>query len=248
VIPRPDAVDALYAEVMRAGSDRGALGALLARLGDDPTLLVTTLRRPAPVALLELLAETPPWSRDPRVLAVIVLNPRAPRALALRLVPSLHWRDLADVAASPRVDAGARVRAEALLKEQLPDLRLGERITLARLATPVVLSSLLSDAEARVAEAALLNPRLREEDLVLAIRAPAPPRALLEAVTRSARWQGNYAVRLALVLQPRTPLPLALGQLSSLLARDLVRIAETDGIAPLVQAAARRVAEEKPAE
>ncbi|HVR69467.1 MAG TPA: hypothetical protein VMT87_01370 [Vicinamibacteria bacterium] len=243
---RPDPVDAVYAELLRAEGRAEALLTLLRRFQEDPSLLVSLLRRPVPAALLELVAETPPWSRDARVLAVVVLNPRAPRALALRLVPALRWRDLADVAGSPRVDPGARVRAETLLREQLPDLRLGERITLARLATPAVLAPMLADPEPRVAEASLLNPRLREEDLVLAVRAAAAPRALLEAAASSPRWRDCYAVRLALVLQPRTPLALALGKISSLLLRDLERVARTPGLPPLVQAAALRVAREAP--
>jgi hypothetical protein len=233
---RPDPVDAAYAEVLRAGP-RAALEAVLGSLGDDPTLLVSLLRRPLPASFLERVADTPPWSADARVLAAIVLNPRAPRALAQRLIPALHWRDLADVAASPRVHPGARVRAEALLREQLPDLRLGDRITLGRLATPAVLAPLLADAEPRVAESSLLNPRLREEDLVLALRAAAPTRALLEAAAASPRWRESYAV-----LQPRTPLPLALAQISSLLPQDLEHVAATPGLPPLVQAAALRVA------
>jgi hypothetical protein len=248
VKPRPEAADELYAELMRAGERTEALAALLERQGGDSTALVGLLRRPVSVRFLEMVADTPPWSHDARVLAVVVLNPRTPRTLAQRLVPSLRWRDLADVAASPRVDPAARVRAEGLLKEQLPDLRLGERVTLARLATPAVLAPMLLDPEPRVAEASLLNPRLREEDLVFGVRAAAAPRALLEAATSSPRWRECYAVRLALVLQPRTPLALALGQLSSLLPRDLERVARTEGILPLVQAAALRVAREAPEE
>ena len=239
---RPDPVDAAYAELMRARPE--ALAALVPPPDGDAALLMSVLRRPVPARFLELLAATAPWSRDPRILAAIVLNPRAPRVLSQQLLPSLHWRDLADVAGSPRVEPGARVRAEGLLREVLPDLRLGERITLARLATPALLAPMLLDTETRVAEAALLNPRLREEDLLLALRAAAPPRALLEAVVQSPRWRECYAVRLALVLQPRTPLALALGQLSALLPRDLERVAQTPGLAPLVQAAALRVAAE----
>src|SRR6185436_5552043 len=100
------------------------------------------------------------WSGDARLLAAIAQNPRAPRGLALRLLPALFWRDLADVASSPRVDATVRVRAEALLLEAIPDLRVGERITLARLATPRVLKPLLADAEEKVTSACLPNPRL----------------------------------------------------------------------------------------
>jgi hypothetical protein len=242
VSPAPADADALYAELMRARPE--ALAALLPPADGDPTLLMAVLRRPVPARFLELVAGTPPWSRDPRLLAAVVLNPRVPRALAQQLLPSLHWRDLADVAVSPRVDAAARVRAETILREQLPDLRLGDRVTLGRLATPPVLGPLLLDAEPRGVEAALQNPRLREEDLLLAVRAAAPPRALLEAITVSSRWREAYAVRLALVLQPRTPLALALGQLSALLPRDLERVAATDGLAPLVCAAALRVAGE----
>ena len=72
----------------------------------------------------------------------MVLSPKAPRALALRLVGSLFWRDLADVAASPHVAAAAKVRAEALLLDAIADLRLGDRITLAKVATPPVLARL----------------------------------------------------------------------------------------------------------
>jgi hypothetical protein len=173
-----------------------------------------------------------------------VLNPRCPRSLALQLLPSLFWRDLAEVAASFRLPGPVRARAESTLKEILPDLRVGERVTLAKIATPPVLVPLLADGEAKVTSAALINPRLREDDLVNALRQDVVTRALIEAIASSRRWSQGYAVRVALVLQPRTPLSLALAQLSSLVRRDLMRVAEAKGLRPLVKAAALRVAEE----
>jgi hypothetical protein len=53
-------------------------------------------------------------------------------------------------------------------------------------------------------------------------------------------------VRLAIVLQPRTPLGVALAQLSSLLPADLVRVAESPGLLPLVQMAAQKLATREP--
>lgn len=53
-------------------------------------------------------------------------------------------------------------------------------------------------------------------------------------------------MRLELVLQPATPLALALAQVSSLLPRDLRRVAEAPGLRPLVQATALRVVREAP--
>lgn len=245
--PRPTepSVDRLFAALLEAGENVPRLRELLAGMDLEETTMLGLLRRVVPVRFLELIATASPWSDRPRVLGGVVLNPRAPRALALRLLPSLFWRDLAEVAASPRLAMALRVRAEGLLQEQLPDLRLGDRVTLGKIATPPVLRFLLGDAEPKVARASLINPRLREEDLLLALQTETAPRALLEAAAASSRWADRYNVKLALVLQSRTPLGVALSQLSSLMKRDLLRVGRTEGLRPLLQAAALRVAAEK---
>jgi hypothetical protein len=240
----PPSVDALFAELLRAGENRTRIRELLEERQPDTPALLGALRRAVPVQLLEMLGTTPPWSRDARVLGGVVLNPRCPRSLALQLLPSLFWRDLAEVAASYRLPGPVRARAETVLKEMLPDLRIGERVTLAKIATPPVLVPLLADGEEKVTTAALINPRLREEDLVTALRQDTVARSLIDAIAASRRWSQVYGVRVALVLQPRTPLSLALAQLSSLVRRDLLRVAEAKGLRPLVKAAALRVAEE----
>ena len=240
--PAPGGVDALYAEVLGAGGSPPRIREVLRRNAPEESTLRSLLRRPVAVPFLEHLGATPPWSERPGVLGAVVLNPRAPRALALRLISSLYWRDLADVAATLRVDGAVRSRAEAMLQDKLSELRLGERITLARLATPALLRALLADPDPRVLETALRNPRVREEGVVLAVRRATASRALLESVAASSRWQESYAVRLALVLQPRTPLGLSLGRISALLRRDLLRVAENDELLPLIRAAALRVA------
>ncbi|HET9298606.1 MAG TPA: hypothetical protein VFO11_01600, partial [Candidatus Polarisedimenticolaceae bacterium] len=155
----PAPIDALYAEVLGAGGSTARIREVLRLQAPEEGTLRALLRRPVAVPFLEHLGKTPPWSERPGVLGAVVLNPRAPRSLSLRLVGSLYWRDLADVAATPRVDGAVRARAEAILEDRLPELRLGERITLARLATPALLRSLLADPEAKVLEVALRNPR-----------------------------------------------------------------------------------------
>jgi hypothetical protein len=235
-------VDTLFAALMAAGEDARRVREALDAAPRDRLLLNAVLRRAVPLGALEVLAATPPWSEDQRLMGSVVLSPRVSRALALRLVGSLFWRDLADVAASPRVAAAARVRAEALLLDYMADLRLGDRITLAKIATPPVLARLLEDVDPRVVEAALINARLREEDLVGAVRRDTVTRALIEGIAASSRWRDRYALRLAIVLQPRSPLAVALAQVTALLPRDLERVAADDGLLPLVQLAARRVA------
>lgn len=239
---RAAAIDALHAALIQAGEGTPRLRELV-REPIEEQVLLAVLRRAVPARFLELLAATEPWSDRPRVLARVVLNPRAPRSLSLRLLAQLSWRELADVAAAGWVPTGVRLRAEALLRDVVQDLRLGDRVTLARLATPALLPLLLVDDNQRVVEAALQNPRLREEDLVAVLRSDDVPKTLLETCASSSRWSLNYAARLALVLQPRTPLPVALLQISPLVPRDLRRVAEDVELRPLVRAAARTVLE-----
>ena len=134
---------------------------------------------------------------------------------------------------------------EGLLKDGLADMRLGDRVTLARLATPPLLPALLADAERQVVEAALINPRLREEDVTTALRRDDARVTLVEAAAASTRWATSYAVKLAIVLSPRTPLPLALERITSLVPRDLRRLALDASLRPLIQAAARKVIEQE---
>ena len=237
---RARAVDELHARVLAAGTSVPELKGLLGEPIEEQ-VLVAVLRRAVPGRFLELVATTEPWSERPRILARVVLNARAPRALSLRLISQLAWRELADVAATAWVPGAVRLRAEALLRDTLRDLRVGDRITLARMATPTVLPLLVVDEDSRVIEAALLNPRLREEDLLTAVSREDVPRALLEASVSSPRWTESYALKLALVLQKRTPLSVALHQIRSLVPRDLKRVAEARDLRPVVCAAARGV-------
>ncbi len=240
------AVDALHAELLRAGESVPQIRDVLSRHALEDTQLLALLRRALPVRFLELVGTTPPWSDKPHILGRVVQNPKTPRTLCLRLIASLFWRDLAEVAANPQVVGAVRVRAEARLQEMLPEMRLGDRVTLAKIATPSVLRLLLEDGEPKVAAACLINARLREEDLLVALRKDTVPPGLIAATAESPRWKEQYGVKLALALQPRTPLSLALLQISSLLPRDLLRVARAPGLKPLLQAAALRVAEEEP--
>jgi hypothetical protein len=239
----PGGVDEAFASALRVGEDAGGLRRLLEESRLDQPALIALLRRAVPVRLLEVVGTTAPWSEDARLLGAVVRNPRVPRSLGLKLLPYLFWRDLAEAAASPWVQGAIRVRAEGLLREAIPELRVGERITLARIATSPLLPQLLNDDDAKVVCAALQNPRLREEDLLVQLRANTVGAALIEEVAAS-RWGERYGIRLGLVLQPRTPLSLALSQLTSLVRRDLLRVAEAKDLKPLLQAAALRVAEE----
>ncbi len=233
-------VEAALVAAARAAGDLAALRAWLDEWGHDETLLVAVLQRGVSARLLELIGLTRPWCERARVAAAVARQPRTPAHVSQRLLPGLFWRDLADIASGPYLPGVVRLRAESLLIERLPDMRRGDRVALARLATRALLRALLAEPDALVVDAALLNPRLSEEALVTLLRARDATRVLLEGAAASPRWRANYAVRLALVLQPHTPLGLALAQVTALVPADLRRAAAQSDLRPLLRGAAER--------
>jgi len=237
--PAAPAADDLHRRLVEA-TDSGEVAAALEAPGLNDAVVLAVLRRALPLRVLETLAATPPWSERTRLQGAICLNTGCSRMLAQKLLPGLLWSDLATLATNPASHPPIRVRAEALLKDRLVEMRLGERMTLARRATPPVLRPLLLDKDRQVVRAALLNPRLREDDLLAALRAPALSQPLVAEIPICFRWRDSYAVRRALVLHPHTPLPLALAQVTALHIVDLRRLARSGGLHPLLRAAARR--------
>ena len=237
-----DARDDFESALLALGEDPNPadLQAFLETHGRDKPRLIEALRRPLPGRLLEQIGDLRPLSDDARVAGALVQNPRTPLHVSRRLVSGLYWRDLAAAVANPWIAAGLRQRAEALLLEQLREMRLGDRVALARIASVAILRALLAETDARLLEGALFNPRLQESMLLQGLRSDTAHVALFEAVARSPRWRGTYAVRLELVLHPRTPLPIALAQVTSLVPADLKRLAMARGPHPLVRAAAER--------
>jgi len=231
--------DELHRRLLAAGEEPEAIAEALSLPGLTDAHVLAVLRRALPTRVLEVLAETPPWSGRTRLQGAIALNRGCSRALAQQLLPGLLWSDLATLAMSPATHSPVRVRAEALLTDRLIELRLGERMTLARRATPPVLRSLLRDKERQVVRAALLNPRLREDDLVAALRSPNLSLALVSEIPTSFRWKGSYAVMRTLVMHPHTPLPLALSLVTRLTPVDQRRLSRTEGLHRLLRAAAR---------
>lgn len=226
--------------LLAAGSDPRALRAFLDEWGGDQKLLLVLLRQAWPARVLEVFAATRPYCDDRLLAAALAGHVRTPPHAALRLLSVLAWPQLARIAGEPYLAGAVRVRAEGLLLERFDDLRLGERIALARLATRSVLRRLLRDTDARVLLPALFNPRLSEEALCSELRSSDATRLLCESVASCTRWRASYAVRVALVLQPRAPLSLALAHITSLVPADLRRVAASKGLAPLIVAGAER--------
>jgi len=196
----------------------------------DPTLtedlaLALLARNILSVEAIEELSKNANLSSAHKVRVGMVVHPRTPRRISLKLLRQLHTFDLMRVALLPVMSGDLKRVAAELLVSRLSSITLGERISLARRAAETVAAALLLDKEPRVVEAALENPRLTESAIVRVLATPGATTALVQAVCRHGKWSPRHEIRLALLRHAKTPLAHALRFAHAMppaLVRDIV--------------------------
>lgn len=196
------------------------LAAILVELdaGREPEelRLLAVLRRPeCPRDLIDRLCACRWVLRRRRVATLVVRHPACRHPFAWQVLPYLGWHDLHEVCRDPRTAPAIKAQAERKLGERLASMTLGERISLARVASRGVVRALLTDPDVACIEALLGNPRFTEEEaLRLLVANPSP--ACLAALLRHETWGRRRAVVRAAVRSPRLPLGLLAGLAATL--------------------------------
>jgi hypothetical protein len=208
---------------------------------EEAHLLRLFRKRELPSAIIEAIARHERWDGPQTIRAAIVLHAKTPRTLALRLLSLLRWRDQLRVATELRLAAPLRFAAESRLRERLPELEMGEKVSLARTAPAGLLSVLAGDESHRVIAALLSNPRLPEADVLAITRKDAASPEVLRVLAASERWVARPSVRTALLCHPRTPVHSALKLLSGLTRPELRGLVEKNVLPPLVRLRVERI-------
>jgi len=170
---------------------------------------------------------------------MIALHPKTPEPLALRFIPALFWRDLLELGLDTRVRPTLRRAADRRLMARLSSLAVGEKVTVARRASPRVLGRLRHDPAPRVVAALLENPRLTEGVLLPLLSSDDAQPPILELVARNRRWGVRHEVRYLLCTNPRTPVQASLPILPLLRKRELETVARSVRLPPPVRKRAK---------
>jgi hypothetical protein len=147
-----------------------------------------------------------------------------PLALGLQLVPGLYWRDLIALCQDTKIRPQLRRAAELRLIERLPSLAVGERMNLARKASPRLVQALGRDPHPRVCQALMENPRLTEGQIMPWVSRENSNPQILRVVAANARWGVRYPIRVALCSNPATPVDVALPLLPLLKRIDQLKV------------------------
>ena len=129
-----------------------------------------------------------------------------------------------------------------LLSEgQIRMLPVNVRLKLARNAPRTLRQFLIRDSSTLVAVAVLQNNPLTDQEVEHFAKSRSVVPDILERIGKNRQWVARYPVMLALVQNPRTPLPMALGLMSRVAVRDLRNMAKDRNLPEAVRSAAMRL-------
>lgn len=211
------------AEVLLALLDNPAL--------EEAQLCMLLERKNLPAEILEEVARRKPLLKNYRVKRALAFHPRTPRLVTLRLLRDLYLMDLVQLTLLPGIPTELKLSAEDQLVSRLPQLPLGQKITLARRGPARLARALLAEGHAQLVEIVLDNAFLTEAQVLRVLSREKLPPVVVRAITQHRKWSITYNVRLALVRHPLSPLATVLAYLPELTVSDLRELA-APGIVP----------------
>ena len=198
---------------------------------DETHVCLILERKNLAAEVLEEVARRKPLLKSYRIKKSLAFHPRTPRLVSLRLLRDLYLMDLVQVAILPGVSAELKRNAEDQLLARLPQLPLGQKITLARRGPARVAGALLAEGHAQVVPVVLDNPYMTEAQILRALAREKLPISVIPAIVQHRKWSITYTIRLALVRNPLSPLATILSYLPELTVSDLRELA-APGIVP----------------
>jgi hypothetical protein len=185
--------------------------------------------------VLTAIAEKGKWTASEGVRLRLARHPRTPRRFAMALLRQLYLFDLVRVSLLPSTPAEIRRVAEELMVTRAPQLPIGQKLTLARRGPSRVVGALLAEGHPQAVKLALANVFLTESQVLKVLAKSGVPERVVAAIAQHPRWAVQYRVRVALVRNPHTPIPVVLAFLPNLTLRDLKDLAELEGVSPHVR-------------
>ncbi len=121
-------------------------------------------------------------------------------------------------------------------------MTVSEKLDLARKASKEARTILMRDSNKLVQLAVVNSPKITESEIISIAANRQVTEDVLREIGMNREWLRNYQVRLALVNNPKTPLSIAMAQVTYLNQRDLGLLAKSKGVPrPLVIAAESRL-------
>src|SRR5271155_3981781 len=154
--------------------DEETLLALLENpLVEEPHISQMLERLDLSANVLTAIAEKGKWTASEGVRLRLARHPRTPRRFAMALLRQLYLFDLVSISLLPSTPAEIRRVAEELMVTRVPQLPIGQKLTLARRGPARVVGALLAEGQPQAIKLALANAFLTESQVLKVLAKPA---------------------------------------------------------------------------
>ncbi|MGA9883753.1 MAG: hypothetical protein WBQ34_08550 [Candidatus Acidiferrales bacterium] len=175
------------------------------------------------------------WTSREGIRLALARHPRTPKRIALSVLRQMFLFDLARLSLLTAAPADIRRAAEEIILTRVPNLPVGEKLTLARRGPARVAGALLAEGHAQAIKLALDNAFLTESQVLKVLAKSGVPERAVAAIARHRKWSHMYNVRVALVRNPSAPAPDVMAILPDLTLRDLKDLAGLETLPPHVR-------------
>lgn len=175
--------------------------------------------------VIAAVAKKSEWLANESVRLGLAKHPKTQRRTALALLKQLFLFDLVRLSLLPSTPAEIKRVAEEAIVSRVPQVPIGEKLTLARRGPSRVAGAILAEGHPQAMKLALGNSFLTESQVLKVIASTTTPERAIAAIAQHPKWSVQYTVRVALLRNPRTPVPVLLAWLPNITMRDLQDVA-----------------------
>jgi hypothetical protein len=181
--------------------------------------------------VLASVADAGKWTASEGIRLRLARHPHTPRRIAIALLRQLFLFDLLRVSLLPSAPAEIRRAAEGIILTRVPHLPVGEKLSLARRGPSRIAGAVLAEGHPQAIKLALGNAFLTESQLLKVLAKADVPERVVAAIAQHPKWSCQYNVRLGLLRNKHTPIPVILAILPDLTIRDLKDVMSLESLA-----------------
>ncbi len=134
---------------------------------------------------------------------------------------------------------------EGSLYAAVQNMTVMQKIKLARVGGKEARSMLVKDRNRIVSSAVLASPKLTETEVIAFAQSRSIGDELLRIIANNREWTKNYQIKLALTMNPKTPIPQAVKFLNYIQDKDLRHLMKSKDVPSNISAHARRILTKK---
>jgi hypothetical protein len=144
----------------------------------------------------------------------------------------LYLFDLVRLSLLPSAPADIKRVAEEIVISRVPQIPVGQKLTLARRGPARVAGAIIAEGHAQAVKLGLNNPYLTESQILKVLNKMGIPERVVVAIAEHPKWGLQYNVSIALVRNPQTPFHIVQTLLPRLKPNDLRELAAMLDVTP----------------